>query len=164
MSEKREWLTKDVIAVEVVAWVLCAIAVVAFGVWFSGASDFVPVHYGLDGIPDRWGSPKELLLLPFFIIVSNALMSLILHLVDPRYWNRPGTLREGEEQAWYLASARVLVWIELEIAAYGLALLSGTFSGSFDFAMPLTIALVVALAISAAVPCARFYIGRSKAE
>lgn len=162
MSGKREWMTKDIIVAEIAAWALCAAAIVTFGVWLANAPESVAVHYGLDGTPDRWGSPKELLLLPFFIVLSNAMMSLVLHAVDPRYWNRPGTLEEGEEPAWYRASARVIVWIELEIAAYGLALALGTFSGSLDSALPLTVVLIVVMAISIAVPCARFYVGRSK--
>lgn len=131
-------------------------------VWFPSAPESVPVHYGLDGTPDRWGSPKELVLLPFVIVFMNALMSLVLHFVDPRYWNRPTTLEEGEEQAWYLMSARVIVRIGLEIALFVLAVQLGALLGNVGFALPLAGALVAAVVVTIAVPYARFRARRSK--
>lgn len=164
MPGKRDWLTRDVLVVEAAAWVLCAVAIVSFAIWLSGAPDSVPVHYGPDGTPDRWGSPEELILVPFVIVVANALMSLILHFVDPKYWNRPATLGEGEESAWYLMSARVIVWIELEIVLFVLAMQTGSFLGSVGYALPLAGALIAAMALTIAVPLIRFRARRPKKD
>lgn len=59
MLGKRDSLTRDVLVVEAAAWVLCAVAIVSFAVWLAGAPDSVPVHYGLDGTPDRWALPRS---------------------------------------------------------------------------------------------------------
>ena len=46
---------------------------VALGVWaFPRQPDRVPVHWGADGQPDRWGSPAEgLFALPAMLLVAS---------------------------------------------------------------------------------------------
>ena len=102
--------------------------------------------------------------MPFVIVVANALMSLILHFVDPKYWNRPSTLGEGEESAWYLMSARVIVWIGFEIALFVLAMQTISFLGSIGYALPLAGALIAAMALTISVPLTRFRACRPKKD
>lgn len=101
--------------------------------------------------------------MPFVIVVANALMSLILHFVDPKYWNRPATLGE-EESAWYLMSARVIVWIGFEIALFVLAMQTISFLGSIGYALPLAGALIAAMALTISVPLIRFRACRPKKD
>lgn len=62
------------------AIVLLAISVVAPVAAYVGAlavlPDTVPVHFGFDGQPDRWGSKHELLPVGFILSGCNLLIAL----------------------------------------------------------------------------------------
>lgn len=162
MAKKREWLTRDVRIVEATAWGICIASLVAVVAGAQNATGLVPVHWGFDGQPDRWGSPMELVALPAIMLVTIAIMSLILHLVDPKYWNRPGTLQPGEESAWYLSSARLLVWVELECALFCLVMQKGLLSGGLWIAGFSTVVFMVAIIATCIILTARFYRRRSE--
>jgi uncharacterized membrane protein len=56
------------------------VATVLLTVWSLVAlPDQVPVHFGLDGAPDRWGSRGELLVLAAVIVVLVGGMSWLAH-------------------------------------------------------------------------------------
>ena len=56
------------------------VATVLLTVWSLVAlPDQVPVHFGLDGAPDRWGARGELLVLAAVIVVLVGGMSWLAH-------------------------------------------------------------------------------------
>lgn len=59
-------------------WIIALILLsfVLAGVFLSLAPDVVPVHFGVDGNVDRWGSKYELLLLPAFSLLGGVVMLL----------------------------------------------------------------------------------------
>lgn len=162
MSKNGEWITKDVLAVEGIAWALTAVLFIATVVAIQGMPETVPTHFGFDGTPDAWGSPMSHLALPACVVFCNALMSLVLHLVDARYWNRPGTLEEGEETAWYRASARAIAWSMLEFVLFCAVASFLIVTDAAAGILPLSAALVVVVAATSIKLCGRFYLGRSK--
>lgn len=160
--KKRGWMTRDIFVVEALAWIACLASLGVIVLYSLNATEPIPVHYGFNGQPDRWGSPMEFVALPVTILITLTIMSLVLHLVDPKYWNRPGTLGENEEPLWYLASARALVWIELECALFCAFLQQGLILGQMGGAIAATIALLVALVVTTVVLFGRFYYKRDK--
>lgn len=122
MPKKAPWITKDVRIAEAMGWLTgaCSVVLTGFAVAAVPAGEKVPVHYGVDMQPNRWGSPAELLLLPIVMLACIALLSLVLHLVSPEHWNQPAGLESDEKDAWYLASARSVAWVELECGVFSL--------------------------------------------
>lgn len=104
--KNSSWFPRDARITEALAWlgVIASLAITI--VRIPQLPDTIPTHFDINGTPNGWGSPTSLLALPIIILVVNAAVSLIVHKVDPKYWNRPGTLRPSDEPAWYNASAR----------------------------------------------------------
>lgn len=80
--------------------VVGAIGIVPLSIWFmNNAPEQVPMHFGLDGEPTRYGSPSEFwFLIPFFV-----LMPLILIMVwKPHRGNYAGWVVKGDipDEAW----------------------------------------------------------------
>lgn len=122
MPKKAPWITKDVRIVEAIGWLTgaCSVVLTGFAIAAVPTGEKVPVHYGVDMQPNRWGSPVELLLLPIVMLACIALLALVLHLVSPEHWNQPAGLESDEKDAWYLASARSVAWFELECGVFSL--------------------------------------------
>ena len=85
----------------------CSVVLTGFAIAAVPTGEKVPVHYGVDMQPNRWGSPVELLLLPIVMLACIALLALVLHLVSPEHWNQPAGLESDEKDAWYLVVRRL---------------------------------------------------------
>lgn len=55
---------------------LIALLVLPFA-YYGGLPDRIPIHFGLDGQPDKWGGKKTLLLLPAVGLVISVLLTLV---------------------------------------------------------------------------------------
>ncbi len=75
MPKKAPWITKDVRIVEAMGWLTgaCSVVLTGFAIAAVPTGEKVPVHYGVDMQPNRWGSPVELLLLPIVMLACIAL-------------------------------------------------------------------------------------------
>lgn len=62
MPKKAPWITKDVRIVEAMGWLTgaCSVVLTGFAIAAVPTGEKVPVHYGVDMQPNRWGSPVEL--------------------------------------------------------------------------------------------------------
>ena len=160
--KNSEWLPRDARIAEALAWICVIASLVITVVRIPQMPDTVPAHFDINGIPDGWGSPKSLLALPIIILIVNAAISLIVRKVDPKYWNRPGTLQPGDEEAWYKASTRGCTWTEFECAAFILFLQLGLLEGRSGAVIPLVIALLVVLGITFYVLMKPFYARKKK--
>ena len=77
MSKLIKWLIAPVIAVPAVY----------LGIVWKQLPDRVPVHFNIEGQPDRYGSKTELLVVLAVMIVVNLLVYLLLtniHRIDPK--------------------------------------------------------------------------------
>ncbi|HAH11704.1 MAG TPA: hypothetical protein DCL54_05835 [Alphaproteobacteria bacterium] len=113
-----------------------AMATASFWVW-DDVPDRVPVHFGIDGRPDRYGSKWEALAtVPIVALLVGLLMALV-PLIDPRRQNltTSGTF-------YYAVWIGVLAVISLTHAALIVAAL-----GSPEWVAPVIIAAVAALMI-----------------
>ena len=155
--KNSSWLPRDARITEALAWICAIASLVITVVRIPQLPDTIPTHFDINGIPNGWGSPTSLLALPIIILVVNAAVSLIVRKVDPKYWNRPGTLRPGDEPAWYKASARGCTWTELECAAFMLLMQLELLEGRSSAVIPLAIALLAAMAVTFFVLLRPFY-------
>ena len=155
--KNSSWLPRGARITEALAWICAIASLVITVVRIPQLPDTIPTHFDINGIPNGWGSPASLLALPIIILIANAIISLVVHAVDPKYWNRPGILQPGKEQAWYNASARGCVWIELECSLFCLLLQFGLLNGRSNTVIPLAIALLAAMAVTFFVLLRPFY-------
>lgn len=80
--------------------------------------DRVPLHFGVDGQPDRWGSPWELLLVPVIALGLFALLSFVARI--PHHYNYPVAITAQNAERQYSLARRLifalraaLVWMFL---------------------------------------------------
>ena len=78
----------------------------------------VPLHFGLGGQPDRWGSVRELMLVPVIALALYALLSFVARI--PHHYNYPVTITPQNAERQYFLARRlifalraVLVWVFL---------------------------------------------------
>lgn len=69
--------------------------------------DRIPVHYNLNGEPDRWGSPTTLLIPPFLCLLIEGLLWAVRR-VPPELMNFPG-LRTPDNVAWQMRNSHQLL-------------------------------------------------------
>ena len=70
----------------VLLWVFALAPLAALAILYGSLPDQVPLHWGLDGAVDRYGSKAELLLLGL-IAPAMALLFMFLPKLDPRKKN-----------------------------------------------------------------------------
>lgn len=160
--KNSSWLPRDARITEALAWICAIASLVITVVRIPQLPDTIPTHFDINGIPNGWGSPTSLLALPIIILIVNAAVSLIVRKVDPKYWNRPGTLQPGDEQAWYKASARGCTWTELECSLFCLLLQFDLLNGRSNTVIPLAIALLIVLGVTFYVLMKPFYARKQK--
>lgn len=160
--KNSSWFPRDARITEALAWlgVIASLAITI--VRIPQLPDTIPTHFDINGTPNGWGSPASLLALPIIILIANAIISLVVHAVDPKYWNRPGILQPGKEQAWYKASARGCTWTGLECSLFCLLLQFGLLNGRSNTVIPLAIALLIALGVTFYVLMKPFYTRKQK--
>jgi hypothetical protein len=88
---------------------------------YATAPERVPLHYGPTGMPDRWGSPLELLIVQAAVIAIGSAFfralpeilrfapSAVINLPHKRYWLSPSHRAA--------AGAKLALWADLEGAA-----------------------------------------------
>ena len=74
---KIDWRT------EVPMWALLALVFALTAMSWAGAPDQIPVHWGLNGQPDRWGGRAEGLLALPFVSLGIYLLLLFIPRIDP---------------------------------------------------------------------------------
>lgn len=141
-------------------WALALSCVAGLGQSFyvySTSPEVVPVHYGPTGLPDRWGSPAELLIVHGAVIgigtaVFFALPALVrrgprswVNLPNKEYWLAP---ERREEAAAKLASWSSVFGTALNLLVITLQSVlapSGTAARSTPGALPLLVTLTFVL-------------------
>ncbi len=109
--------------------------------WFGTDSDArIPVHWGIDGQPDRWGGRLEAYFLVPAIMIAISLVFAILPAIDPRGRNLARS-RVVLNTAWAGTLALLLV-IEAAMVALGLGWID---AGSADLMPGLILAAIGAL-------------------
>jgi uncharacterized membrane protein len=75
--------------VEIGAWFLVIILIVWVSTVLGQLPSRIPVHFGADGAPNRWGSPSELWILVGVNVFVVGLLAVIRRVVAPYDMNIP---------------------------------------------------------------------------
>ena len=117
------WDVADRIA-ESVAAVGLVLLLVAGIVGATSLPRRVPIHFGFDGAPDRWGSPVHLLALPAIGLVLYALLSLLARF--PHVYNYPWPITAVNARRQYFLARRLVILIKAYVVWLFLSVLAGS--------------------------------------
>ena len=85
--------------------VLCILTVLATVIMLFILPDTVPVHFDISGMPDRWGSKFELLILPIVLIACASVMDPMVK----AYQKKANEAQDEKEKAEHLLMPRFLI-------------------------------------------------------
>lgn len=94
-------------------WVISFIPLVITLLVIPYMPESVPLHYNLRGEVDGWGSPKENLIVPVFILA----LTLFYHLLIYYFEKRAAKATQDKERASVISNARVIGVISVAQAA-----------------------------------------------
>lgn len=102
---------------EILSLLFLLASLVIFFLNWSNLPDRVPVHYDLNGTPNRIGSQMELLLVPGVGVFIYLLTSLI-RIIPYRFWNTPCKITDANRTFVYSATFSLLQIIKLEVMIF----------------------------------------------
>jgi uncharacterized membrane protein len=88
-------------------------------------SNTVPVHFGIDGKPDRYGSKIELLSLPAIAVIMAVGLTFLAQF--PHLFNYPARVTQENAPRLYSIGVTLLIWIKamtLVLTAYAFWMLT----------------------------------------
>lgn len=89
---------------KILKWILCIVTVLSTVLMLFVLPDTVPVHFDISGVPDRWGSKFELLILPVVFIAC----AYIIEPMAKAYRRKADETDNEKEKAEHLSNAKVL--------------------------------------------------------
>ena len=104
---------------EILSLLFLLASLVIFFLNWQNLPDRVPVHYDINGTPNRIGSRMELLLIPGMGILIYLLNSL-LRIIPCRLWNTPCKITDANRIFVYSATFSMSQIIKLEIMIFWL--------------------------------------------
>ncbi|MCM2316179.1 MAG: DUF1648 domain-containing protein [Thermoanaerobaculia bacterium] len=84
----------------------------------------VPLHFGVSGQPDRWGSPVELMILPTIGIVMWVSLELLAR--APHIYNYPVPITMENAPCQYTLARRLVRWLSAALVWFFALLLLET--------------------------------------
>ena len=101
---RLEWLF------DIIGYIALASIVVILVLNWGKLPDEVPVHFGVNGEADRWGSKFELLILPGIAILLTIFMTVLEK--RPETHNFPSQFNESNAEAFYTNSRQTMNYIK----------------------------------------------------
>ena len=146
----KPYITKVHIIFEVLSIVICAASVI-FGIFFAmRGGDPVPTHFSITGEVQSYGSPWSILTSPGIILITDIVLSLIIHFLPADKWNISFKINPGRELIVFTDISLMIAVMELTMAIWSLAVTmlwtSGLSSGIFISAIIMSVALIAEVA------------------
>jgi uncharacterized membrane protein len=80
---------------------------------WSGLPDEIPIHFGISGDPDSWGSREAIWLLPAVGLVMWAAMAVLTRF--PHAYNYPWVITRENAEDLYRLSRSMVIWLNAGI-------------------------------------------------
>ena len=139
--------------IEIISYVLLAVSFILAIIAQKTLPDQIPAHYDLTGKVTGYGSPTTLFMLPGIMLFSNLIISFVTHFVSTDFWSMPFKVKEERKIIVYRDIVSLMLWIELEIAAFTLIFTIMSYIQKMAGAFVLTILLMVLFAVTIIVFC-----------
>lgn len=146
---------------EWIAYALAGLATLAaYGYWAAtliSAKGEIPVHFGPDGQPDRWGGTGEAWIIFGVLLASSLLILGLVHI--PQISNIPVEPRTNAGwQKIYTATRVLMIGMAISLAAMAVGIARATTSagvGAFMYIGLILMLVVIVVAIAAMVKIGR---------
>ena len=125
--KNRNYYTRFHMILEILSWVLMLASLLIAIIGSLTLEGPIPIHYDGRGNPDGYGSPATMLLMPIIMIVTNGIVSLIGHFLDPSAWNMPFKVNYLKRSIVYRDMMSMLFMMELELAVFAFVFTLMTF-------------------------------------
>lgn len=106
--------------INVLAWIALVGFLISVYLIYNKLPEIIPVHYSLNGEPDRWSTKSELLTL--IIVVTLIFSALTFFSHKPRLFNYPIRITEENAQNKYNLAARMMRVTRLTITTFFIGL------------------------------------------
>lgn len=117
----------------------------------EGSENSYPVHFGITGEPDAWGSSTAMFLLPILGTIFYLLLTILRRM--PHKFNYPVPLSERNVQRQVRLALLTLAWVKLELVwsftyihARSIDVAAGLSAGLGSFFLPLFLGIIVGTA------------------
>lgn len=143
--KNRKYITKYHMIIEILSVILMA---ASLGIAIYGMitlPETIPTHFDINGKADGYGSPGAMLILPITMFVTFGIISLLIHLVSPEFWNMPFKVKEEKKEIVYKDMVYMMCMFELETAVYTLYMTYMMFLQVMTQTMLVTVIYTVAL-------------------
>ena len=109
--------------IEAVGLVMTLAGLIVGIVFAATAKGEVPIHFGMNGEVDKWGSAWEGIFLPIVLLITNISMSLMIRFVPLDKWNMPCMITENNAPIIYRNALSMVVLMGF---CFGIMSLLGT--------------------------------------
>lgn len=116
--DKKLYITKAHVAVEIISYVVMLASFVLCIYAMKTLPDEIPTHYDLQGNVDGYGSPGSIIILPVIMLISNMTISLLMHFLSPSFYSMPFKIKPGRELRQYKDVIWMLVIMELMFSLF----------------------------------------------
>ncbi len=120
-------------------YIICLIAVVLSAIAFPYLPEQIPIHFNAQGIPDGFGSPLMIFLLPAIMILVNALAEITKH-ADPKAANY--SYFTNHYYLLYLVINIFLLLVQLYLITYALEIVTFQITNVIVVAMGLLFVVI----------------------
>ena len=120
-------------------YIICLIAVVLSAIAFPYLPEQIPIHFNAQGIPDGFGSPLMIFLLPAIMILVNALAEITKH-ADPKAANY--SYFTNHYYLLYLMINIFLLLVQLYLITYALEIVTFQITNVIVVAMGLLFVVI----------------------
>lgn len=147
------YFTRGHKVIEIISYMLLAISFILAIIGQTTLPDQIPVHYDVTGKVTEYGSPATLFLLPGIMLFSDLSISFVVHFVSTDFWSMPFKVKEERKIIVYRDIISMMLWMELEIAAFTLVFTIMSYIQKMGRALALTILLMILFAVTIIVFC-----------
>lgn len=141
----KAYMTRLHYILEILSFVVLAICFILGAIGMGVLPDQVPSHYDFQGNVDGYSSPAVIFLMPTIMLVTNLIISLMLHLMPMSAWNMPFDVNPKFAVPVYRDMIMMMVLLELECSVYTLAFTIIFWNQWGDMFLPSTGIFVVVL-------------------
>lgn len=114
----KEYRTRLHVVLEIATWLilLATLLIAVYGI--RTLPETIATHYNAAGEVDGYGSPATLLILPMIMILPLGIISLVIHFVQPEFWNTPFEVKEENAAVVYRDMTTMMHLVQVEIAVF----------------------------------------------
>lgn len=157
LKKQKEYRNHLHFLLEIFTWLFMgsSFCVAIYGI--STLPNKIATHFNIHGLPDGYSSPSSLLIFPIIMTICLAIISLVIHVIEPEHWNLPFEVKKENKVFVYKDMITMVLLIELEIAVFTFYIEIKSYYQSATGILAMTGIFLLLLTLSIIVMCRRAY-------